>query len=734
MNTKIRSLFLGSVLSLLGATLAPAFVTIQPTAVWLPGTIPFEIKLGTTATPAYVDGTNPSSSLQASMAAWNAVLGTVQFAPTIVDPSVTSARNNNHNEILFSDKVYGDAFGSGVLAVTLSSTFPSVHERVESDIIFNTFYTWDSYRGTQRTNPDIRRVSMHELGHVLGLDHPDDAAQVVSAVMNSHISSVDALASDDITGGQSLYGAPGAATPAVNDNFVNAVAITLTANAADVTGTSVYGTKEPGEPLHADLAGGKSSWWKWTAPANGSMQITTNGSRFDTTMGVYTGASVSGLATIAKNDDQVPGQLSYSTLNFTAVGGTTYWIAIDGYDSTECGYIQLTLTFTPASNITAPAITAHPAGVSSAPGASAQFSAAANGAPAPTYQWQRLAAGAGGYINLNDSGTYSGTATGTLTVTGVTIGMNGDQFRLVATNVAGSATSNPATLTVAATVDIGRLFNLSVRTNVSTGAEALFVGFVIGGSGTSGPKPTLIRGVGPTLTTYGVGGVLADPTIDLINQNSGVTILSNNDWAGNAQVKATANSVGAFPLQSDASKDSALYTSQGNAVYSVKVTGVGSTTGIALAEIYDATPNGTFTATTPRLVNVSARTVVGTGEGILIAGFVIGGSSPCRVLIRGVGPKLAFYGVGGALANPKLELYQRVNGTDTLVASNDDWGSAANAATVITTSTQVGAFALDAGSKDAVILVTLQPGVYSAQVSGVGGTTGVALAEIYEAP
>jgi hypothetical protein len=238
--------------------------------------------------------------------------------------------------------------------------------------------------------------------------------------------------------------------------------------------------------------------------------------------------------------------------------------------------------------------------------------------------------------------------------------------------------------------------------------------------------------VGPTLTTYGVGGALADPIMEVY---SGQTLInSNNNWGGDAQITSVGNALGAFPLTPTTSLDSALYTAPANGVYSVKVLGAGSTTGIALAEIYDATPAGTFTASTPRLVNVSARTQVNTGDGILIAGFVVGGSTPCTVMIRGVGPTLTGYGVPGALADPQLTLFRTVSGVNTQVGYNDNWSQATNASAVAMTSPIVGAFDLASGSKDAVILITLQPGVYSAQVSGVGSTTGVALVEIYEVP
>jgi hypothetical protein len=114
----------------------------------------------------------------------------------------------------------------------------------------------------------------------------------------------------------------------------------------------------------------------------------------------------------------------------------------------------------------------------------------------------------------------------------------------------------------------------------------------------------------------------------------------------------------------------------------------------------------------------------------VIAGFVIGGSGPCTVLIRAVGPTLANYGVTGVLADPKLTLYAG----STQTAENDNWSDATNASAISTAATTVGASVLASGSKDAAILVTLQPGIYSAKVSGIANTTGVALVEVYEAP
>ncbi len=127
------------------------------------------------------------------------------------------------------------------------------------------------------------------------------------------------------------------------------------------------------------------------------------------------------------------------------------------------------------------------------------------------------------------------------------------------------------------------------------------------------------------------------------------------------------------------------------------------------------------------LKNISTRALVGTGDNALIPGFVISGPDSQRILLRAVGPSLASFGVSGPIADPTLTLYR---GTDVL-ATNDNWSSAANAAEIASTGIAVGAFPLAAGSKDAAILVSLQAGAYTAVVSGVGNTTGTALVELY---
>ena len=268
----------------------------------------------------------------------------------------------------------------------------------------------------------------------------------------------------------------------------------------------------------------------------------------------------------------------------------------------------------------------------------------------------------------------------------------------------------------------GRLINLSVRTNAGTGGDTLIVGFVVSGSGS---RTLLVRGVGPTLAAFGVAGALADPSITLFNATA--QLATNDNWgqaANAAQISATAAAVGAFALP-PGSLDASLLRDFSTSSYTVQVTGAAGATGTALMEAYDA--GGSADA---RLLNVSARSAVGTGAGVLITGFVVGQSTRA-VLVRGIGPTLAAFGVPGSLANPRLQVF---DSGGKLVAENDDWGTASNAPALASTAESVGAFALVPGSQDAVLLLTLPPGAYTAQVSGVGATTGVGLVEVYEVP
>jgi hypothetical protein len=290
--------------------------------------------------------------------------------------------------------------------------------------------------------------------------------------------------------------------------------------------------------------------------------------------------------------------------------------------------------------------------------------------------------------------------------------------------VTGESESWTTTVVDAATLKPSRLVNASVRIMAGTTDKTLIAGFVVAGPDT---KSMLIRGAGPGLTSLGVHGALGDPVLDLYSFAQKKIILSNDNWSSTATnqqaVTLAGVKVGAFPFTLS-STDAAIYSVLPSGVYTAAVTGSAGTTGVSLVEVYDADDNSAT-----RLVNLSARCQVGTGENILIAGFVIAGETPKSVMIRAVGPDLSTAGVAGAMANPRLDLFRTVGANSVLLNSNDDWG---NVASMIATAKRVGAQPLTS-DKDAVILVTLAPGVYTAQVTGVNGSTGVALVEIYDA-
>jgi hypothetical protein len=415
-----------------------------------------------------IDGTTRATSIKAAMQTWNALLGSAQFVPQIL-PSGASSDGNGLSEVSFEDTIFGKSFDTNTLAVTTAWTIGN--QRTEADTIFNTKWTWDSYRGATRTGlVDIRRVAIHELGHTLGLDHPDENGQAVSAIMNSHVSGIDAQTSDDVAGGQSLYGPPGIPP---NNNFANAAIITLVNNAAQLAGFNTNATVETGEPKHSGNIGGHSIWWKWTAPIDGSVNVDTKGSIFDTTLAVYTGSSLSALVAVASSDDVNPGIVQYSALNFSATGGVTYFMAVDGFNNgdvagADSGAVTLNLLFS-GSSVAPPAITSQPSSQTTTAGGGVSFTVSATGNPTG-YQW---------YFG---NAAISGATSASLALAGVQ-SVNAGTYHVVVTNTSGSATSSNATLTVLTTqlanetVTIGH--TVSFTTGGSSGGDVI----ISGGSG-----------------------------------------------------------------------------------------------------------------------------------------------------------------------------------------------------------------------------------------------------------
>jgi arabinan endo-1,5-alpha-L-arabinosidase len=409
---------------------------------------------------------------------------------------------------------------------------------------------------------------------------------------------------------------------------------------------------------------------------------------------------------------------------------TGWIIAFHAYDAQNNGNPTLQIsdlywspdnwpTFTAPAVAAAPAFTTQPISVTVTGGTVALDAVASN---SPGYQWM-----------LNGSAVPG--ATSPVFVTSDASSAAGT-YTCVATNSAGSATSNPAVIALTGTTDLGRLSNLSCRASVGTGASVLIAGFAVGGAGTSGPEPVLVRASGPALAAapFGVPGTLADPQlqIDALAGTTPAPVASNSGWGGSAAIASSAASVGAFSWGDPSSKDSAVVTSLPAGPYTAEISGASGDTGVALAEVYDARPQGAYTASSARLVNLSARVEVGTGGNVLIAGLVIGGSAARTVLVRASGPAIAAapFDVPGTLPDPVLTLNNL--GTRGIVATNSAWGGDPE---VTVEAASVGAFRWsDPSSSDSALLVTLPPGNYTATVSGAANDTGVALVEVYEVP
>ena len=155
---------------------------------------------------AFQDGfTSFDESATDALNIWNQYLAHMQFA---VDHNsvLPPAGHDADTSVSISNTVYGDAFGSRVLAVTLTTSRGS--KFIEADVVFNSALNFDSYRGDLQPGvSDFHRIALHEFGHVVGLDHPDQATpkQTVVAIMNSAVSDLDSLQPDDIAGAQSIY-------------------------------------------------------------------------------------------------------------------------------------------------------------------------------------------------------------------------------------------------------------------------------------------------------------------------------------------------------------------------------------------------------------------------------------------------------------------------------------------------------------------------------------------------
>ena len=257
------------------------------------------------------------------------------------------------------------------------------------------------------------------------------------------------------------------------------------------------------------------------------------------------------------------------------------------------------------------------------------------------------------------------------------------------------------------------LANISTRADVLTGESAAIGGFVIPGTEN---HTVLVRGLGPTLTSFGVNGVLANPFLtlhytDLLGHDS--VLATNDNWKDTQQ-----DAINVTGLAPSDDTEPAIIQSLAPGSYTAVLTDVDGRSGVGLIEVYDLSVGGTSL-----LFNISTRGFVGVDDHVLIGGF-IARSNNTRVVVRALGPTLQGFGIAEALPDPILMLFDE-NGN--FIASNDNWGD--------TQASEIeGTGYAPPCPAESALIVSRPPGNTTAIVRGKNRSTGVALVEVYYLP
>jgi uncharacterized repeat protein (TIGR03803 family) len=267
----------------------------------------------------------------------------------------------------------------------------------------------------------------------------------------------------------------------------------------------------------------------------------------------------------------------------------------------------------------------------------------------------------------------------------------------------------------------GQLLNISIRMRVLTGDKVLIGGFIITGVD---PKKVIIRGIGPSLGSLGISGVLADPTLELHQGNT--TLVTNDNWKMRSDGSSQQAEVEATTIPPTNDLESAIVATLDPGAYTAVLAGKNQGIGVGVVEVYDLAQGAGS-----KPANISSRGFVDTGDNVMIGGLIVGGpgGGSAKVIVRAIGPSLSGSGVAGALQDPTLEIH---DGSGTLLVFNDNWkirsdGSSQQAeieATTIPPNNDL----------ESAVVAALPPGNYTAIVRGKNNGTGVGLVEVYNLP
>jgi predicted Zn-dependent protease len=572
---------------LIAATDAKAYVTEG--YAWPNGNILLELQLGVPDNAPLTDGSKTWDDVAlAAIDLWNPVLVRSRLVG-VKNSTVAKAKGNSLNNVFFSSDVFGTAFGDRTLALT------QYHYRgvnlVEADVVVNSGKTWDSYRGNVQTKNDLQRVLLHEFGHVLGLDHPDQAKppQTVAAIMNSMVGNLESLQPDDIAGVKPLYAA--ATVPvegSLSGQTVTAGSpLTLTYN-NDTPATSYY-------------------WaFKKLGGADSDIRMLTDGDGEPWKQKTYTlfSAEEDDAGTYYVSAANFAGHAPYSTATVTInpvskadgvlANLSTRGRAGSGNDTFIVGFVV--------------SGTAKKSVLIRANGPSLAALGVANTLVDPKLTLMRKVGDS--YVTVSENDNWSaGSAEQVLALRSAFLRLGAFALADNSTDAALLLDLEPGVYSAQVDAQGGTpgitlvevydadahsdalqrpLINISTRSFAGTGEEQLFAGFVVAGNS---PKQVLIRAIGPGLTKYGVTGVNSDP--NLVVYKDGVHIADNDDWTYSNQgldgiLSPVFAKVGAFPLDTDKPGwDSALLITLPPGAYTAQVSGRHDETGIVLLEVYE---------------------------------------------------------------------------------------------------------------------------------------------------
>jgi hypothetical protein len=256
------------------------------------------------------------------------------------------------------------------------------------------------------------------------------------------------------------------------------------------------------------------------------------------------------------------------------------------------------------------------------------------------------------------------------------------------------------------------LSNISTRLRVEPGDNAPIAGFIVTGNTA---KKVGVRGIGPSLTGFGISDALADPILEL-RDNNGVLLVRNDNWQDNSAQALELRALGLAPQHPNESGIVAIL--QPGTSYTAILAGKNSGSGTGLVEVYDLNQGASA-----QLGNISTRGFVQTGAKVMIGGFILGGGNGSAVAIRAIGPSLSQSGLSNLLADPVLELRDS-NGA--LLVSNDNWQDDPATAGQLTAHGLAPHNSLESG-----MFTSLPSGAFTAILAGKDGGTGIGLVEIY---